>query len=153
MTASRQWTREELDRVHPLPDDDEPWEWIEDGQTADGVQLWAAAVIDHDYGDPEVASLVSVDADGRLRFDGGDDEMPPADVALAVILASQGLDSREAMAAAMDSDEATARANAAALADASRDEPDLYVDAVRAVGCAEGFRHAAAMLRRGRVQS
>jgi hypothetical protein len=142
MTAARQWTREGLDRVHPLPDG---WEWTQ--HYVNGDLVWHA--LHHWDEDDEAAEATcfvwpdnSVDVEGDV----------PLSVALAVILASQGLDSREAMAAAMDSDEATARANAAALADASRGEPDLYVDAMRAVGCAEGFRHAAAMLRRGRVQ-
>lgn len=84
MTA-RVWTREELDRMHPLH---EGWAWR---QAKDG--RWYAIAL---YDSPgwEAGDVVEV-LDGQVRRDdAGDDWWPaPVDVALAVILASKGLDS------------------------------------------------------------
>jgi hypothetical protein len=89
--TSRQWTREDLDRVHPLPDG---WTWEQDY-----VGEWCAA----NRTTKRRPGLVRLTDDGRL--DGGvklgPDELIPADVALAVILASQGLDSLAALADAV----------------------------------------------------
>jgi hypothetical protein len=89
--SARVWTREELDRVHPLPKGDmdgfgprPPWFWRVDPTGP------VAFSVCH-----SVDGEVWVDAAGRLCSSDGD---PPWPVALAVILASQGLDSREAMA-------------------------------------------------------
>lgn len=121
MTA-RVWTEAELDRVHPLPKgtadgirNRPPWFWRVD-QT--GPVAFTVA--------PDDGCEVWVDAGGRLCSSDGD---PPADVALAVILASKGLDSMEAMAASLEDD-----------ADC---EDDLRADRY--------LRKAAAMLRRGTV--
>jgi hypothetical protein len=87
--TSRQWTREELDRVHPLPDG---WEWAEILEPNICDQRWCAVYGDDDPG------RVSVTVEGFVEVDGED---VPVAVALAVILASQGLDSLAAMADAM----------------------------------------------------
>lgn len=99
MTA-RVWTVEELDRVHPLPDGDEDehgWRWH---IAHDGSLRALGWYDDHDgvVGEHQVVywrgALISVCGDYNVP--------PPGDVALAVILASQGLDSREAMALCME---------------------------------------------------
>jgi hypothetical protein len=86
--------------------------------------------------------------DGSLLHnqpDGLDD--PPADVCLAVILASRGMDSLGAMAAELDRLRDVELARIAPLADAGR-----HARAYHADGAAGGLRIAAAMLRRGTVQ-
>lgn len=96
--SARVWTREELDRVHPLPGD---WEWMRDGATTvGGVPMWSAVILDDDYGETEVSSIICVDQEGRLHCELGSDDTHTADVALAVILTSKGLDSSDAMTAA-----------------------------------------------------
>jgi hypothetical protein len=118
---ARQWTREELDRVHPLPDG---WAWRQrpNGSwcatyAASGVRcdVWVSA-----------GSLIAMveGATEPLNFD------PPINVALPVILASKGLDSLGAMAAAMDT------------------EGDLNGSSWAKVA----YRWCAAMLRRGTVE-
>jgi hypothetical protein len=85
--TARVWTKAELDGTHGLPT--KAWSWAFDEQVGWHVRgpLNTTICIDH-CGD--VVAL----AGGTDRFD------PPADVALAVILASKGLDSMEAMARA-----------------------------------------------------
>jgi hypothetical protein len=69
--SARVWTREELDRVHPLPDG---WRW-EQGTAA----RW------HAIDDSEARCFI-------WQWGGiGTDGDVPADVALAVILASKGV--------------------------------------------------------------
>lgn len=82
--SARVWTVEELDQVHPLP---EGWVWI---KSVDASGRWIA-----DNGD----ACVEVDAHGRLTTSDVDGE--DRDVVLAVILASKGLDSTEALAKAL----------------------------------------------------
>jgi hypothetical protein len=128
MTA-RVWTREDLDRVHPLPDG---WEWDADPSVGWYALHRSGSVCVDDSGD--VLALFN----GTERFDS------PAVVCLAVILASQGMDSREAMATALD-----------VLADAA--DAEMYEAAHtpasdRAEGRSDAFEVAAAMLRRGTVQ-
>jgi hypothetical protein len=109
--SARVWTREELDRVHPLP---EGWAWrLWDGEPmACSGELEIFADGDEVWGQGRGANMTAL----------------PSAVCIAVILASQGLDSREAMAAEMDS-----------AADEDRE------------CCAERLRYAADMLRRGTV--
>jgi hypothetical protein len=145
---TRQWTIEELDRVHPLRDG---WSW--------DVAFGAPPVARYGTG---IGSLAVYVDDGELvsekmlpptgeRFEcmfgckaaneGTSHEPPPADITLAVILASKGLDSREAMAAEVERESArlvpaTADATAHCWAGYGRD----------------GLRRVAAMLRRGTVR-
>ncbi len=123
MTA-RQWTREELDRVHPLP---EGWAW----------RLWE--------GEPMACSgTLEVFADGsEVWGQGRESNMTslPVDVCLAVILASRGMDSLGAMADAM----AVKADESLALSCQAKDECELHI------GCASAWLDAAAMLRRGTV--
>jgi hypothetical protein len=128
MTAARQWTREELDRVHPLPEADGfhilyAWEWCVAGPHVSAREV-----------DTSEPNEVWVDGNGNLASSEGE---PPASVALAVILASRGMDSREAMAAAMDT--VAERVKAAPIA-----SEEMRGRAWQATA-------AAMMLRRGRV--
>jgi hypothetical protein len=88
----RVWTVEELDLVHPLPDG---WSWKYE------CDSWWAVLGDED--DAERASCF-IWTDDRDRFGSAAGTLgchdAPADVALAVILASKGLDSMDAMARA-----------------------------------------------------
>jgi hypothetical protein len=84
-SPQREWTIEELDRVHPLPDG---WAW----------RLW-------DGGPMACSGTLEISADGdEVWGQGRESNMTalPSKVCLAVILASQGLDSREAMATVLD---------------------------------------------------
>jgi hypothetical protein len=116
----RQWTLEKLNEGHPLPDG---WAW----------RLWD--------GEPMACSGdLEIFADGdEVWGQGRESNMTalPSKVCLAVILASQGLDSREAMAA--DLDERVAKA-------LPRAEDSPYHE-----GLLTGYACAAMMLRRGTV--
>jgi hypothetical protein len=82
--TDRIWTVEDLDRVHPIEDEsDEGWTWKLD---EDGRPF----AVNGDR------ARIMVDSLGRLCCDDIDGDN--ANVALAVILASKGLDSLEAMA-------------------------------------------------------
>lgn len=125
MTA-RQWTREELDRAHPDVKA-EGWTWA----------LW-------DNGKTPVAMAADqsrwvVVVEGRLvcADEGGDLIRPLASIALAVILASKGLDSLGAMADELDGF-------------ASHEGGDISTTPQDAASGA--YRHAALMLRRGTVE-
>jgi hypothetical protein len=85
---ARIWTVDELTRVHPLPDG---WEWAHD----DSVGWYA-----HDNN----GATVCVDYCGDLLalWNGTTIISPCADVCLAVILASKGLDSYAAMVVEAD---------------------------------------------------
>lgn len=129
MTA-RVWTRKELDRVHQLP---EGWAW----------ELWG--------GSKQVAitadrSQWATVRDGHLQ---STDLCPDADVSLAVILASKGLDSLGAMAAELERRAVAADRDAKKVAQYTA--TDGEVDAAGYEGEAQGLRYAAAMLRRGTV--
>jgi hypothetical protein len=147
MTASRQWTREELDREHPLPEgEEEGYEWTWQWRILDGVACAFGWYDDNDG----ISGEHQVWVDSRwkcLRSTCGDYEVPPpALVALAVILASQGLDSREAMADAL---QAHVDEDASRLADVGpEDRTTGLVLAARANAAAA----IVAMLRRGRVE-
>jgi hypothetical protein len=125
--SARVWTRAELDRVHPLPGG---WEW---SVCRDGS---AAAIYFR-------GGIIQVDDDGDLV--GRDTEYLPSAVCLAVILASQGLDSREAMAAEFDRRAKDNRARAERAFTASME--------IRQEGMADALDEAASMLRRGTVPS
>jgi hypothetical protein len=131
MTASRQWTREELDRVHPLPDG---WEW--------GLDVYG-----HPYARDTVGRTIEVDHGNLLALTppSGDRFDPPGPVALAVILASQGLDSREAIADAL-------AGFAGVSLQCEGDSPAGSEDAAVFGAQASAYMVAAAMLRRGRVE-
>lgn len=95
---TRVWTEEELDRVHPLP---EGWLWSKRGldtwcaRKAGGggwMDVWVAGRAD---AEPALLTECVLPIGIPKPF------MPPIDVALAVILASKGLDSREVMVAEM----------------------------------------------------
>jgi hypothetical protein len=133
--TSRQWTREELDRVHPLS---EGWAWA----YSERLNWHAVAVVNVPgrMADDTVA-VVSGDV---LRVDSYFPQL--ASVALAVILASHGLDSREAMADAL---QAHVDEDASRLADVGpEDRTTGLVLAARANAAAA----IVAMLRRGRVE-
>jgi hypothetical protein len=146
--SARVWTREELDSVHTLPeaddDDDRSWRWRLE---ADGCHVAVGWHDDHDGVEGE--HLVWVGKGGWLRSVCGDYEVPPpATVALAVILASQGLDSREAMATEMD--KRRDQTLQEAFGYAAKGEMDM---SAACDGEANSYYEAAAMLRRGTVQS
>lgn len=135
---TREWTREELDRVHPLP---EGWAWARrlNGSWfarhfANGArcEVWVSAgsLIAAVYGAAEPESID-----------------PPVDVALPVILASKGLDSLGEMAdeMALEAAKAKERARTHRL---NRQTAMAYSND----GQQSGLTAAAAMLRRGRVQ-
>jgi hypothetical protein len=135
--SARVWTREELDRVHPLPDG---WTWareLDDPLFARGPYGSSVSVC------RESGDVVSVIYDEQGRFN----HFPPALVALAVILASQGLDSREAMADALDRRAVAADRDA----DVSGRHRDGEADSAGYACEAQALRYAAAMLRRGTV--
>lgn len=149
--SARVWTREELDRVHPFSDERkrEGWVWA-----MLGGGHWCAR---------NRSDYVWVDARGVLvtkctEFVPAGVFAPPADVALAVILASNGLDSREAMAAAMDS--MASKAGRRSLLAGGWEDPEPGEEHVNEdseaeslyAGMADGFVAAAKMLRRGTVQ-
>ncbi len=130
----RVWTVKELDRVLPLP---EGWTWsIASGLSEfDPTRPWAFGVGDRG---------VEVDADGAVSAQDGNGRRfdPPAEVALAVILASQGRDSMEAMAEAMD--------GIARVIAASKVGQAAYDGAMECAAAATG--RCAEILRRGRVK-
>jgi hypothetical protein len=135
MTEPKQWTIEDLDRVHPLP---AGWRWAKDSEGD-----WCAWL---------GARWVSAPG-GALFWD--DPSLPPdnevmcipSDVALAVILAGKGLDSMEAMAREMD-DRADEMAKRSQVGGGFSDSIHAATASGRAVQAAE----AAAMLRRGTVK-
>ncbi len=134
--SARIWTREELDRVHPLPDG---WGWKRDALTGS----WVAVALD-DGDEWEAGDTVGI-CGGAVHLETASDfDPPPAHVALAVILASQGLDSREAMAAEFERRAKDNRARAERAFTASME--------IRQEGMADALDEAAAMLRRGRLQ-
>jgi hypothetical protein len=133
--TTRQWTKEELDRAHPLVG----WAWAyrangswcarneENGRRRD---VWVSGV-------GHLVAECSVPMGMPYSID------PPSDIALAVILASKGLDSLAAMARSLDDFAAFVRKDA----DSSR----LHVKAT-CVAQAELSEAVAAMLRRGTVK-
>jgi hypothetical protein len=127
---TRQWTREALDAAHPLP---RGWYWRVDDDGADegdGYHVIAVDPSDHDpFNDDDAEVWV---LDGGLESTRAS---IPVDIALAVILASLGMDSLGAMADAMKT-----------RAEALRSGP-IVSDAD--FGESTGFRKCAAMLRRG----
>jgi hypothetical protein len=139
MVAKRQWTKEELDRVHPLVG----WAWAyrangswcarneENGRRRD---VWVS-------GAGHLVAECSIPMAMPYSID------PPVDIALAVILASKGRDSLAAMADALEV-AADADHRAAAESD-SHGERD---DANTLDGRASGKVEAAAMVRRGTVE-
>jgi hypothetical protein len=138
MTA-RVWTVEELDRVHPLP---RGWHWrIEDGgvDDGDGYHLTAVDPSDHDpFNDDDAEVWV---LDGGLESTRAS---IPTDVALPVILASKGLDSREAMAAEIESAAKRVAVEAGSMPD--------FAHAAHEMGRARQAVAIAEMLRRGTVE-
>lgn len=140
---AREWTRVLLDEVWPLPDEPDHWEWMEHGRTQGGVQRWAAVVIDRDYGDPEVASIVYIGANGWPCCECSAETRPSLAVVLAVIGAYLGNDSPAEMARKLTERAEKAQREAEAQADHAR---SLYSD-----GQAHAWRDASAMVTRGRV--
>jgi hypothetical protein len=132
MTA-RVWTREELDRVHPLP---EGWAWHWDTTDEHWEALTFSGYFDED-GERVADGWCYVENDIPYN-DGG-----TVQVVLAVILASKGLDSFDAMARAM---ETAANDNARRAATAFTDE-----HAARVEGMADAYEESFKMLRRGTV--
>jgi hypothetical protein len=133
MTA-RVWDVDELNRVHLLPDG---WRWM--WLTEYG--LWCARYEDDSGGWAEVWV-----EGGALAYSEHLAECP-ADVALAVILASQGRDSLDALADAM-----VRHRDAAARAESRCRRTKKHARANQHVGKWEAFDLARAMLRRGRVE-
>lgn len=128
--SARVWTKEELDRVHPLHDGFE-WRIDDDGQPF-------AAIVR-----PGGRWYFACGWQGRcflVRW-----EPTPVEVVLAVALAIKGLDSYQAMAAAMG--ELAHRAEMKA----ERSRPCSEAEAEWATKQAT-WQEAAAMLRRGTVQ-
>jgi hypothetical protein len=132
--SARIWTREELDRVHPLPG----WRWH---QSPFGGWHAVAVTDEAEWDSGDVVDIVCGAV--RCRSENGDTGLPPCHVALAVILASQGLDSREAMADACGEQ---VRDNRHRAGHALTDEMEIRQDAM-----ADAWHDAEAMLRRGTV--
>lgn len=132
--SARVWTVDELNRVHPLPDG---WVWRLDH---DGL-IAAQGPIN----DARFVSVVWVGAACRLAVSHGC--IPPADVALAVILASRGWNSHEAMAAELDTRRDAVLKEAFDYAAKGEMEMSATCD-----GEANSYHETAAMLRRRRVQ-
>ena len=128
--TTRVWTREELDRVHPLPDG-WSWELHETGPCA-------SRRIEHHSGCMKRVEVKVVKGNMWALLRREDTELgewvvAPADVALAVILASRGCDSLAEMAGRLEAD-----SRKGAVHDWER-------------GYAAGLAFAAAVVRRGRV--
>jgi hypothetical protein len=126
MTA-RVWTLEELDRVHPLP---EGWAWrLWDGEPmACSGELEIFADGDEVWGQGRGANMTAL----------------PSAVCIAVILASQGLDSREAIADAL-------AGFAGVSLQCEGDSPAGSEDAAPFGAQASAYTVGAAMVRRGTV--
>lgn len=143
MTA-RVWTVEELDWVHKLPDG---WAWEIHGGKPRAMAAAPDPPIDctgdwHVWVD-DLGELASQAIGPRCYREGETDHVdPPADVALAVILASKGLDSLGAMADAMEREAAAS------------DGANARTNAQRSIACGirQGLWSAIIMLRRGTVQ-
>jgi hypothetical protein len=136
MTA-RQWTREALDAAHPL----DGWKWKH------GHSGWYAEAI-ADTQQWNAGDVVSARGGQVCRLDANSEYWPaPHDVAMAVILASRGMDSLGAMAAAAGgwAGDADAQAHAADIGNRPR-------DSARHDGEGAAFERCAAMLRRGTVK-
>jgi hypothetical protein len=138
--SDRVWTLKQLNDVHTLPKgkaggirNEPPWFWRIDPT---GPVAFAVMPVD----DWEVW----VDARGHLCSSNGD---PPEAVALAVILASKGMDSLAAMAATL-----VAASQDLELEALTHDSHGDREAACARSGEALGCRVSAAMLNRGRVQ-
>lgn len=132
--TDRVWTLDKLAEVHPLP---HGWAW---GQTnANGVPTWCARLDDED--ECEVSCFVW--PNGNTVNDAAE---APIAVLLAVILASKGLDSFEAMADALDG-----KAKSARLAGLAAHKSSKRASGYREEGKWASLHEVAAMLRRGRV--
>ena len=106
--------------------------------------MWSAVIVDYDYGDPEVSSIVSVDREGRLHCEYESDDTDTAEVTLAVILVNMGITAKL--------DEWAAKA--AAEHDAQLACVPMNVErAVYCDGQAHAWKQAAALLRRENVKS
>jgi hypothetical protein len=126
--SARVWTREELDRVHPLP---EGWEW----NTGKSVfRVWVEAL-------NESGDCITIDENGDLMWRGL--EYLPADLVLPVILASKGLDSFAELADAMDGVAAEHRRRSAASEDVHERTGELCVSIA--------YAHCARVTRAGRA--
>jgi transcriptional regulator GlxA family with amidase domain len=129
--TTRVWTKEKLNEAHPLPKSKDgstsSWMWELDGEPP----TWDATLTDY-------SDSVFVCDDGTLGSMSGE---PPADVALAVILASKGLDSMEAMAREVE--------RFAGIVRATGDDDRSAVLAGRE---RSRLREVAEMLRRGTVK-
>jgi hypothetical protein len=134
---TRQWTREALDAAHPL----DGWKWKH------GHSGWYAEAI-ADTQQWNAGDVVSARGGQVCRLDANSEYWPaPHDVALAVILASRGMDSLGAMAAAM-----LETGHCLELEAVTHDgHGDRETACIRS-GEALGLRAAAAMLRRGTVK-
>jgi hypothetical protein len=142
---TRQWTRDALDAAHPEVKA-AGWEWKHGGDKPTAIR----ANYDGDAGPGDwhvwVDECDTVCSMFYYRTGGSEPYDPPTDIALAVALASRGMDSLGAMAAEIDRLRDGELARIAPLADAGRHERAYHAD-----GAAGGFRIAAAMLRRGTV--
>lgn len=130
---SRIWTLKELDDMHSLP---EGWTWADDPSVGWHARYPGGYTVCIDASDDVVALH-----DGTRHFE------PPARVALAVILASKGLDSLAAMADELDRLRVVELDRIAPLAAKGRHERAYHAD-----GHATGLHKAAAMLRRGTIE-
>ena len=128
---ARVWTVEELDQVHPLP---KGWVWR---VRAGGLRAVRTGM---------VLRTVCVGENGLTTVgDMSDTHETPPEVALAVILASKGLDSNEALAAAMGKRAHRAEMKAEQSGPCTEDEMMWCVRQ-------ETWARAAAWLRRGTVK-
>ena len=140
--SARVWTRDELNRVWPLPDG---WAWVESLTHEASQKVWMA-FRDLADGCDEVFAV-----NGYLyQTRRGDGYYNPhayfhVSVTMPVILASLGLDSPAAIAAVLDTEAHNHRE--------SRERHGYRPDPTDATLAEDIYTHAAEMLRRGTVKS
>jgi hypothetical protein len=149
--TARVWTVEELDRVHPEVKR-KGWAWaLDDGKPFAHLgpigQVGTITVRIDEYSDGVRELCCERVVFGQDWPDDTVREDPDIDVALAVILASQGRGSFDALADAM-----VRHRDAAARAESRCRRTKKHARANQHVGKWEAFDLARAMLRRGRVE-
>jgi hypothetical protein len=139
--STRQWTREALDAAHPEVKA-AGWEWI----IEDGRPVAVEKLLDGRFHPARIDIRTWPSEDNEHEHLHCEKRPPPPSVALAVILASRGMDSLGGMADAMTTEATTHRTMAGMALDARK--PTVAQCAELMV---EVYDKAAAMLRRGTV--
>lgn len=140
--GARLWTSAELDRVHPLPDG---WTW---GYRPGGA-ICARRELSGRYRHDVWVDGRCIRSTCSMPMADPYHEDPPADVALAVVLASKGLDSYGAMAAALEVEARNHREWAGPTTPTGQANTADAMSESAAV--ADAYDHAAKMLRSGVV--